>query len=134
MAGQLRELSPEECHERLQGHAFVGRLAFVSDGRPQILPVNYIADGESITFSTGPGTKLSALAGGGPVAFEVDDSRPLYHSGWSVVVTGTAREVTDQHEVTALAHGPLRSWAVESGARWVRIAIETISGRELEET
>lgn len=133
MAGRVRELSAEECHDLLQHHGFVGRLAFVVEGRPQILPLNYIANEKSVTFCTQPGTKLSAVAAGAPVAFEVDESRPLHHSGWSVVVTGTAREVTEPDELTALRHGPLKSWAVDPSARWVRIAIESISGRAVAE-
>ena len=35
----------------------------------------------------------------GRVAFEVDDSRRVYHAGWSVLVTGMAREVTDEREL-----------------------------------
>ncbi|HEX6488293.1 MAG TPA: pyridoxamine 5'-phosphate oxidase family protein [Candidatus Dormibacteraeota bacterium] len=133
MAGRVRELSVEECHDLLQHHGFVGRLAFVVDGKPQIVPVNYLANEASVTFCTQPGTKLSAVAAGAEVAFEVDESRPMRHSGWSVVVTGTAREVTDPEELTALRHGPLKSWAADPSARWVRIAIDSISGRAIED-
>ncbi len=133
MAGHMRELSTDECLSLLRGHGFVGRLAFLQEGKPAILPVNYVADGTSVTFCTRPGGRLSALSGGASVAFEIDETRPLYHSGWSVVVSGTAQEVTDPDELVALRHGPLRSWAVDPSAQWIRITIETISGRSVEE-
>lgn len=133
MAGMVRELSAVECMDRLRHAAMVGRLAFLADGRPMILPVNYLVDGDAIVFVTEPGTKLSAVAGGAPVAFEIDASRPLYRSGWSVVVTGSAQEITGDEELRRLRSGPLKPWAVNPSARWVRISIDQVSGRELEE-
>lgn len=133
MPERVYELDRNECLERLQRGAFLGRLAYVADGRPQIVPINYVADSESVTFCTAEGTKLNALAQGAPVAFEIDDSRPLYHAGWSVVVTGTAQEVTDPDHLARLRSGPLKSWAVSPMAHWIRITIEGISGRAIDE-
>ena len=82
----LHNLSRKECLEFLQYHSFVGRLGFVLDGRPMVLPVNYLADEEAVVFCTTEGTTLSAVAEGSEVVFEVDDSHPLERSGWSVVV------------------------------------------------
>lgn len=130
-ATNLRELSAQESLTLLRDKSFVGRVAFVVDGRPFILPVNYLADGDSVVFSTGEGTKLATLGTGAQVAFEVDDSRPLDHAGWSVVVHGTAREVTDPNEVERLRRGPLKSWAKQAPLHWVRISIAEITGRRL---
>jgi nitroimidazol reductase NimA-like FMN-containing flavoprotein (pyridoxamine 5'-phosphate oxidase superfamily) len=128
----MQELSREECLERLQFQSYVGRIGFIVDGRPVVLPVNYLADADAVYFCTAPGTKLSALAGGAIVAFEVDDSRPLYHSGWSVLVSGAAHEVTDAAVLERLRRGPLKSWAARPADHWVRIDIETISGRHIQ--
>jgi uncharacterized protein len=87
----VEEMSRTDGLDRLQRHGFVGRVAFIVDGRPMIMPVNYLADSDAIVFCTGEGTKLSTLRGGATVAFEVDDSRPFDHSGWSVIVDGTGR-------------------------------------------
>jgi nitroimidazol reductase NimA-like FMN-containing flavoprotein (pyridoxamine 5'-phosphate oxidase superfamily) len=125
------ELTRVEALELLQLHSYVGRIGFVVEGRPLILPVNYLADDDSIVFCTAPGTKLSAIGGGASVAFEVDDSRPLYHAGWSVVVKGTAREVTDESQLDELRRGPLHSWATPSSEHWVRVTIEEVTGRRI---
>src|SRR5438309_2496840 len=101
----VQDLSRQECIELLRTKAVVGRLAFVSEGLPVVLPVNYIADARSVVFYTAPGSKLTAVLSGAPVAFEVDDSQPLYHSGWSVLVRGTAHEVTDISEIEQLRRG-----------------------------
>src|ERR1700730_12737508 len=128
----VETLSTDEALDLLQNKSFVGRVAFVVDGLPVVFPVNYLAESpEAIVFCSGAGTKLSVLAGGAPVAFEVDSSRPLFHTGWSVLVRGTAREVTDADELARLRRGPLRSWATPSSEHWIRISVEDISGRRI---
>jgi len=129
--GRLHDLSRRECLELLQYHSFVGRLGFVVEGKPMVLPVNYLADEEAVVFCTTEGTVLASLGEGASVAFEVDDNRPLEHSGWSVVVRGPAHAVTEPDEVEALRRGPLRSWAARQPEHWVRITIEEVSGRRL---
>ncbi len=121
-------LDRPECLELLQFHAFVGRVGFIADSLPHIIPVNYLADGAGLVFCSAAGGKLSALAQGASVVFEVDDSRALDHSGWSVVVRGTAREITDPDELEFLRRGPLRPWGVAPSEHWIRVGIEDISG------
>ena len=129
--GQLHPLSRKECIELLQYHGFVGRLGFVMDGKPLVLPVNYLADEDAVIYCTAEGTSLGSVADGAEVAFEVDESRSLQHSGWSVVVRGTANAVRDPGEVEALRRGPLHSWAAHKPELWVRVSIREISGRRL---
>ena len=64
----LGVLSKEECLRRL-GTASVGRVAFVDQGEPVILPVNHGMDGEAVVFLTAPGSKLVAADSELPVAF-----------------------------------------------------------------
>jgi uncharacterized protein len=131
---RLEELSRSDSLELLQSWSHVGRLGFIVDGLPMILPVNCVANDESIVFCTSPGTKLSAVGGGAQVVFEVDESRPTYpHRGWSVIVRGIAREVTDPEELEILRRGPLLSWAVRPSEHWVRISIDEITGRRIPE-
>jgi nitroimidazol reductase NimA-like FMN-containing flavoprotein (pyridoxamine 5'-phosphate oxidase superfamily) len=130
---RVEEIDEAESRRLLESHSFVGRVGFVSDGRVLVLPVNYLAESNEIFFCTRSGTKLSVLRGGAPVAFEVDASRSLYHSGWSVMVSGTASEVTDSEELERLRRGSLKSWAIPSTEHWIRITIETISGRRIPE-
>src|SRR5204862_2980903 len=80
---------------RLLGTVSLGRVGITVGALPTILPINFRIDGDRILFRSGVGTKLDAATRGAVVAFEADDFDPLYHSGWSVVVTGVAREVSD---------------------------------------
>jgi nitroimidazol reductase NimA-like FMN-containing flavoprotein (pyridoxamine 5'-phosphate oxidase superfamily) len=131
---RVNELTREEALHLLQHQSYVGRIGFMFQGQLLVLPVNYLAEADAIFFCTTEGTKLSAVRDGIEVAFEVDSSRPLYHSGWSVLVNGTATEVTDADELDRLRRGPLKSWAVPSSQHWVRISIDSIAGRQIPES
>jgi CheY-like chemotaxis protein len=84
-----------------------------------------------MVFRTGEGAKLAAATDHAVVASEVDAFDTFSHSGWSVLVLGTASLVTDPAAEAALARVPLRPWA--GGRRWayVRIPIAFISGRPI---
>ena len=127
---QLTTLTREECLELLRG-AVVGRIGYVADGLAIIIPVNFaLLDGD-IVFCTAKGSKLSWLSLRGRVSFQADESRPADHEGWSVLIQGVAREVTDPGELAVLRRRPLRSWLRSPEEHWVRIGVESISGRAL---
>ncbi|HEX5614521.1 MAG TPA: pyridoxamine 5'-phosphate oxidase family protein [Acidimicrobiia bacterium] len=127
---ELVEIDRSECLRRLGAHA-VGRLGIVVHEQPLVFPVNYALDDETVVFRTDPGTKLHGATRGRRVAFEIDGIDPLYHEGWSVLVVGTAEEVSDPHERHQLAHLPLALWGAGPKAHWVRIRPDAITGRRL---
>ena len=129
---RLQQLTRDQCLDLLRSHLFLGRIGYVVDGLAIIVPVNFVVDGESVVYSTAKGSKLSWLSNHSRVAFQADHGRPADHSGWSVLIHGTAREVTDPGELETLRTGSLRSWAIPSADHWVRISIEHISGRRIE--
>lgn len=130
-AQQLEVLDRNECIELLTHESFVGRVGLVVDGRPLILPVNYMVDRGTVVFCTAEGTKLNAVVAGADVAFEVDEHRSLRHAGWSVLVRGRAEVVTDETDLFHLRAGPLRPWAKGARASWVRIPLDEVSGRRI---
>lgn len=129
----LEVLSRQRCMELLASPAVhVGRIGIVDyAGRPLVLPVNYVLDGQTIVFRTDEGTKLDAAARNAHIAFEVDAVDPGWEEGWSVVVQGLAEEVTDPEELRRLARLPLRTWAPGGKGHYVRLETETISGRRI---
>jgi len=129
----LEELSADECIQLLAHHSYLGRVGFVRDGKPFVLPVNYVFDEGSIVVRTNEGTAISTFDEE-LVAFEVDDALPMRHSGWSILVHGTAHRVSDEATLKRLRHGPLRSWAWSSADCWIRIPIEAIAGRRIPES
>jgi nitroimidazol reductase NimA-like FMN-containing flavoprotein (pyridoxamine 5'-phosphate oxidase superfamily) len=124
------ELTRERCLELLEGEV-LGRLAVVVGGRPDIMPVNYLLDGEGVVIRTAEGTKLKA-ASGAPVAFEVDEVDRDLRSGWSVVVHGIAHEIRSlgRDEITArMLTLPVDPWAGGDKPFLLRIAPLSITGR-----
>ncbi|WP_115787706.1 pyridoxamine 5'-phosphate oxidase family protein [Arthrobacter silvisoli] len=107
-----------------------GRLAVSVLGKPDIYPINYIADGGVLLMRTNPGTKLAELTVNANVAFEVDEV--LDSEAWSVVVTGKARVVESQSEVDRLDKLPLKPWIPTRKYTYVEITPERINGRHFE--
>jgi nitroimidazol reductase NimA-like FMN-containing flavoprotein (pyridoxamine 5'-phosphate oxidase superfamily) len=126
----LEPLSRPECYNRLATAAY-GRLGFVVDEKPVVLPVNYAIDGETILFRTAPDSILNA-ASLSVVAFEVDRIDESTHTGWSVLVQGFARDVGDVGGTSERIHQlSLITWAPGERVRWLRIDPESVTGRQL---
>jgi len=123
-------LAREECWSLLRDTS-VGRLAFVVDGWPVVLPVNFILDGEEILIRTAPGAKLASARSPAQVSLQADSTEVLYRSGWSVLVFGCATEITDAAELIRVSSLPLRSWAGGDKLYWIRIRPVQVTGRRL---
>jgi nitroimidazol reductase NimA-like FMN-containing flavoprotein (pyridoxamine 5'-phosphate oxidase superfamily) len=124
------EVLDRETSLRLLATATLGRIGVTNRALPTILPVNFRFDGQRILVRTSVGTKLQAAAAGAVVAFEVDDFDPLYHSGWSVVVTGPAEEVSDPDELAQAQRAQLPHWVPADG-HIIAIDPAIVSGRRI---
>lgn len=126
----LEVLDRHECL-RLLALATLGRIGFTSGALPTMLPVNFHLNGERILVRTGRGSKLDAALQNAVVAFEVDDFDPIYHSGWSVAVTGVATEVRDPAELDAARQKRVARWAPAGDETVLAISTELVSGRRI---
>jgi uncharacterized protein len=112
----------------------LGRLAVNVEGwAPVIRPVNYAFDrsSQSVVFRSARGSKLTALALSAQASFEIDDFEPTARSGWSVIVTGVAEEVTAANDVDRLEQLGLSSVAPGRDYQWIRIHATVVSGRRI---
>jgi len=125
-----QELSKSECFELLARER-LGRVAFVDDRGPIVIPVNFILNRHMVVFRTDAGTKLDAACRGSRVAFEVDGTDAAAHTGWSVLVRGEAVEVTDPAELARLRKLPLDPWAPGAKTHYVRILPAVLTGRRI---
>ncbi len=125
----LEVLCREECLELLRSAA-VGRIGLSSAALPLVLPVNFCLDDERIVLRTGAGTTLGAASHNAVVSFEADDIDPLFHAGWSVVVTGVARPLTSANDVRRARRLPLLPWT-GTGDHFVAIGLDKVSGRRI---
>lgn len=121
-------LDPQECW-RLLREASVGRLAVIVGGHPDVFPVNYKVDHESLVFRTGTGTKQQALDAGGPVALEADRVSAEFGIAWSVVVKGQAQREPSTNQALDAVSRTLFPWQGVGKDYLVRIIPESVTGR-----
>lgn len=126
----LELLDEAECRA-LIGRAGVGRVAVTIEALPAIFPVNFVVSDDAVVFRTSPGTKLAAATAHAVVAFECDEMQSFERSGWSVLVVGMARAVTDPDVAERLSRLPLAPWVEGRRDNFVQIGIEFISGRRI---
>lgn len=127
---RFTELSVWECRDLLSTHG-VGRLAVPMESGPLIVPVNYGVVGESIVFRTAPDA-VPSQAAGAQVGFEVDRIDGAFSQGWSVLVCGFARTVTDPDAVRRLEeHVCSTPWVGGQRELWIRIDPHSITGRRI---
>lgn len=128
------ELDSDEAL-RLLGSVSLGRIVFTRHALPTVRPVNHVLDGGEIVIRTHEGAALTARAGqadgqGVVVAYEADCIDPDTHLGWSVVVTGYARLVTDAGEL-ARYEKLLSPWVNRTMDYAVRIRPDLVTGVRL---
>jgi nitroimidazol reductase NimA-like FMN-containing flavoprotein (pyridoxamine 5'-phosphate oxidase superfamily) len=131
IVSKMGVIDDDACIELIESTP-IGRVAFVVDDEILALPVNFKWYENSIVFRTLDGQKLAAAANEQKVCFEVDQWDAQSRSGWSVIVQGVAREVTNWAEEAQLDQIGLVPWAkAEWRPIWVRIEPSLISGRVL---
>jgi nitroimidazol reductase NimA-like FMN-containing flavoprotein (pyridoxamine 5'-phosphate oxidase superfamily) len=131
VTSKLDVLDEATCVQLLESTP-IGRIGFSADGELLVLPVNFKWHESSIVFRTIEGQKLAAAADHQHVCFEVDQWDAGTRTGWSVVVQGVAREVTNWAEDAQLDQIGLVPWAKDEWRPiWVRIEPTMVSGRVL---
>ncbi|MEU6379219.1 pyridoxamine 5'-phosphate oxidase family protein [Streptomyces sp. NPDC046909] len=136
VAGPRRAVSldPDEAL-RLLGSVPLGRVVFTQKALPAVRPVNHVLDNGDVVIRTHDGAALVSHVPqdgdhGVVVAYEADDIDPATHLGWSVVVTGYCRLVTDPEQI-ARYQNMLHPWSDQRMDHVVRIRPDLITGVRL---
>ena len=130
-SASFQELSEDRCKELLLSHTS-GRVGWQAADGPLILPVTYAFYNGMVAFRTAPYGVLAELISPTNVAFEIDEIDHTTGHGWSVLVRGRAKAVTQNFDlVTLWKMDKILPWA--SGTRNLFIAIEpsSITGRSV---
>ncbi|MFI5909833.1 pyridoxamine 5'-phosphate oxidase family protein [Dactylosporangium sp. NPDC051541] len=130
--GTLRSLGRRRCLELLASVP-MGRVVFTDHALPAIRPVNHLLDGETIIIRSALGHGLASAAtahGSLVVAYEVDEIDATARSGWSVVVTGTARLILAEDRLRYY-ESVLHPWVDEPMNCVIGIDCDLVSGFEL---
>ncbi|MFF1907558.1 pyridoxamine 5'-phosphate oxidase family protein [Kitasatospora sp. NPDC058218] len=132
-----RRLVPIERAEalRLLGSAPFGRIVFTVRALPAVRPVNHLLVDDTVVIRTHDADALGAatLGAGGAgvvVAYEADAIDPQTRLGWSVVVTGYARPVTDPVRL-ARYRALLTPWVDAATDHTVAIQPDLVTGYRL---
>lgn len=125
---QFEALEPKACGD-LIADGGVGRFVFSSERGPVALPVNFaVLDGD-VVFKTAPGTSIEQGVADGAASFEVDHLDEALAEGWSVLVSGRARVLTDRRELARAAALEIDTWAGEDRDVYVRLETAEVTGR-----
>lgn len=128
---RLEALTATECRALL-ARGGVGRIVFYDARGPVALPVNYQMRGDDIVFRTSAISSVRAASYVERVSFEVDHIDDAMRQGWSVLVTGDAREVRDADELQELQQLGVEPWAGDKRPVYMRIKPRAVSGRRIQ--
>lgn len=123
----LEFLTEAECHQLLS-RTWIGRVGVSIAGVATIFPVRYAMVGDDVVFFTGEGAKLDAATRGKTLTFEIDSYDPRRNAGWSVLVVGTAEEIT-RPDLYGRRAETLHSAAPGVRNHIVRIRTDVVTGR-----
>ncbi|MDA1360998.1 pyridoxamine 5'-phosphate oxidase family protein [Glycomyces luteolus] len=114
-------------------HAEFGRVAFVADGLPTIRPLNHAVFEGRILVHTGHASVFAEAVRAQPgleVAYQVDEIKPHSRLGWSVLVAGTAVDVTGERGAEQLGKR-VQSWINRPLDTVIAIKPRTVTGLRL---
>jgi transcriptional regulator with XRE-family HTH domain len=126
----LEPLSAAQCRGYL-GTSGVGRLVLVEPRGPVAIPVNYAMLGDDVVIRTSERASEAAGRGQPRVSFEVDHLDEALAEGWSVLVSGQARVVTDNGELATVSALGIAPWAGGDRDTYVRIVASEVTGRRI---
>ena len=106
----MKKMSKEEISGFLHGGTKTGKIASVrADGRPHVVPIWFVLDGDKIVFNTGPHSiKAKNMLRDPRVSISVDEQEPPYSF---VTVEGTAEMSEDFEEAL--------HWATRIGRKYM---------------
>lgn len=129
-ATTLGDLSRDRCLALLRS-VHVGRVVYTVDALPAVTPVRFAVRGRDVLVRAGGHSRLARSAPGAVIAFQADSIDPDHGVGWSVVVTGVARQV-DPDDVADDDRAELGAWRSGPDSRYLRIVSTVVSGCAVE--
>ena len=94
----VEAMTEPEAREFLE-ESYVIHFGVIADGEPYVTPMSFVVDGDRLLFRTKPGRRFSALESQPVVSLEACHFDADTGDWKSVIVRGTATEVTDEETV-----------------------------------
>ena len=128
--GRVEELESSECR-RLLVTTNVGRIGYSTGDAVRIVPLNYVLFADQLVVRTLPDNELARFALNRPVAFEIDELDRFLQSGWSVLVSGVATELS-RESLRAMDFGETpEPWAGGVRSLYLQIPLTQLTGRRV---
>lgn len=127
---ELDELDEATCL-RLLRSVNLGRVVFTDRALPAVQLVSYAVVADCVVFRTAPDSKVAGIARDHVVALQADQLDFAAKTGWSVVAVGVAGAITDPAEREQLKPLIPAPWAPGSRDHYIRIRLESLSGRRI---
>ncbi|MGW6963233.1 helix-turn-helix domain-containing protein [Streptomyces zaomyceticus] len=130
---RMEEIGEAECWELLDGHG-VGRVAVEGRDGLMVFPVNYqVVDGDVVFMTAADSTLARASTSGVEIAFEEDHLDEAFSRGWSVLLVGPARTVSDETEVRRIKDAVHSApWAGDGRDTVVTLSPRRVTGRRIQ--
>jgi transcriptional regulator with XRE-family HTH domain len=130
----LHDLTKAECLA-LIAPGGVGRFLFVQAGRgPVAFPVNFKMDSGDVVFRVGDDSVSTEGVHQQPVSFDVDNLDEALGEGWSVLLTGTAKVISESSELSQAQALDIKPWAGGDRHLYIRLSPTQITGRRIRVT
>ena len=126
----IEDLTVAECKE-LVAPGGVGRFIFLDQRGPVAWPVNFRMLDADVVFRTDSGSTALEHLDRQETSFEVDRLDEALTEGWSVLMTGPSREITDPIERGLAESLGVEPWAGGRHDAYVRLMPSTITGRRI---
>ncbi len=126
----IEELAADEC-ATLVAPGGIGRFVFLDERGPVAWPVNFRTLDGDVVFRTGTESSVLKHLADADTSFEVDRLDDALTEGWSVLMTGQSRVVTDPTERSRAESLGVEPWAGGSHDAYVRLSPDTITGRRI---
>lgn len=129
---RMEEIGEAECWELLDGHG-VGRIAVEGRDGLAVFPVNYqVVDGEIVFMTAADSSLARASESGAEVAFEEDHLDEAFSQGWSVLLVGQARTMSDETAVRRAKDAVhSKPWAGDGRDTVVTLSPRRVTGRRI---
>lgn len=128
MANANEAMTQADCWSKLR-QAGVGRVAVDVAGWPDVFPVSFVVDDETIVFTAGASTNVTSAVHGKHVALEIDGRERENRVVWSVVVNGVADDDCNTEAQCSTGNLPIHPGATDPERSHVRIAPTVVTGR-----
>lgn len=129
---RMEEIDEAECWELLDDHG-VGRIAVEGRDGLMVIPVNYqVVDGQIVFMTAADSSLARTAASGAEVAFEEDRLDEAFSQGWSVLLVGPARTVSDATSVRRIRDAVhSEPWAGNGRDTVVTLSPRRVTGRRI---